>query len=275
MKQHEKFDHKVLHTHRFPRSSKYELEWMLANEMGPNALWLTEELSKYVALEDGFRVLDMGCGRAMTSIFWAKEFDVNVFAADLWISADDNWQRVEEAGCSRSVFPLRVEARNLPFATGFFDTIVSVDSYQYYGTDDLYLGYITRFLKDGGQLGLVMPAMMREFETPPEHLTRKRASGTAFWDPTECWCMHTLEWWQRHFERSGLVEIESAEYIEDGWKLWRDWELIRNGGGFTGFPSEAAVLEEDAGENIGFVLLVVKKRPHSRGRFDHSLTIRL
>jgi cyclopropane fatty-acyl-phospholipid synthase-like methyltransferase len=275
MNKENKIDAKFLNTGRFPRSSKYDMEWMLANEMGPNAVWFAEELSKHMALQQGFRVLDMGCGRAMTSIFLAKEFGVNVFATDLWVSPDDNWQQVQKEGCENSVFPVHAEARNLPYAKNFFDAIVSVDSYQYYGTDDLYLAYMTRFLKEAGLLGIVVPAVTREFETPPEHLTRIRESGRAFWDPSECWCFHTLEWWKRHFSRTEMVDIVRAEYVPDGWRLWRDWELIRDGGGFSGFPSEAPTLEEDAGRNIGFVLLVVKKRPSPDSRFDHSLKIRL
>jgi cyclopropane fatty-acyl-phospholipid synthase-like methyltransferase len=37
------------------------------------------------------------------------------------------------------VFPVSVEAHSLPFAAGFFDAIVSVDSFHYYGTDIRYL----------------------------------------------------------------------------------------------------------------------------------------
>ncbi|MDO8385457.1 MAG: hypothetical protein Q7T13_03535, partial [Polaromonas sp.] len=50
----------------FPRASKYDPAWILANEMGPNALWLAEWLTEAMALRPGMRVLDMGCGRAMT-----------------------------------------------------------------------------------------------------------------------------------------------------------------------------------------------------------------
>jgi len=30
----------------FPRSSHYDLKWMLETEMGPNVVWLTEALSQ-------------------------------------------------------------------------------------------------------------------------------------------------------------------------------------------------------------------------------------
>ena len=35
----------ALSVEQFPRSSKYDPEWMCENEMGPNALWLTEFLT--------------------------------------------------------------------------------------------------------------------------------------------------------------------------------------------------------------------------------------
>ena len=273
----QRIDPSWLHCERFPKTSKYELDWALANEMGPNVLWLTEELLTKLHVEPGSRVLDMGCGRALSSIFLAKELGVQVWANDLWVSADDNWSRIVEARVEDSVFPVRAEAHALPYAAGFFDAVVSVDAYQYFGTDDTYLGYITRFVRPGGRLGLVMPCLKRELDgDPPEHLTRTRESGNAFWDPSECWCFHTLEWWRRHLERSRLVGIETAEYVEDGWKLWRDWELIRNGGGHTGFPSEAPTLEEDGGEYLGFVLVVARRLGEASNRpFDHPLLIRL
>jgi len=42
----------------------------------------------------------MGCGTAMTSIFLAKEFGVQVWANDLWISATDNFRRNPTSGLS-------------------------------------------------------------------------------------------------------------------------------------------------------------------------------
>ena len=71
----------------FPRSASYDPEWMLENSMGPNAVWLTEALTQVMSLKSGMRVLDMGCGRAVSSIFLAKEFDLQVWATDLWITA--------------------------------------------------------------------------------------------------------------------------------------------------------------------------------------------
>ena len=126
---------------RFPRASAYHPDWVMAGVSGgANALWLTEWLASAMDLRPGMRVLDLGCGRASSSIFLRREFGVQVWATDLWFSASENLQRIRDAGVDDGVFPIHADARSLPFAAGFFDAIVSIDSFFYYGTDDLYLG---------------------------------------------------------------------------------------------------------------------------------------
>jgi hypothetical protein len=44
------------------------------NGCRPNVLWLAEWASEVVPLHSGMRVLDLGCGKATSSIFLAKEF---------------------------------------------------------------------------------------------------------------------------------------------------------------------------------------------------------
>ena len=82
---------------QFPRSANYDPEWVLGNMMGPNALWLTE----CMGLEPGMRVLDMGCGKGMSSIFLAKEYGLQVWAMDLWIDVSDNYGRIRAAVVER------------------------------------------------------------------------------------------------------------------------------------------------------------------------------
>ena len=156
----------------FPRASRYDPHWLMANAMGPHVLWLAEWLAQHLALSPGMRVLDLGCGKAVSSIFLAREFGVTVWAADLWIKPRENFERIEQAGLCGSVFPVSVEAHSLPFPEESFDAIVSFDAYHYFGTDDLYLGYISSFLRPGGRLGIVVPGTLNELsEVPPPHLS--------------------------------------------------------------------------------------------------------
>src|SRR5215831_14395582 len=149
---------------RFRRASGYHPEWVLAGVSGAaNALWMTEWLAEALDLRSGMRVLDLGCGRAASSVFLRREFGVQVWATDLWFSASENWQRIRDAGVEDGVFPIKADARSLPFATEFFDAVVCIDSFCYYGTDDLYLNYLARFVKPGGPIGIAGAGLVHEF----------------------------------------------------------------------------------------------------------------
>jgi len=225
---------------------------MLQNLMGPNAVWLAEALSQVMSLEPGMRVLDMGCGRAISSIFLAKEFDLQVWATDLWIEASDNWKRVRAEGLHDRVFPIYAEAHALPFADSFFDALISLDAYHYFGTDDLYLGYYARFVRAGGQIGIVVPGLQREFTTGlPQHIA-------PYWHP-EFWSFHSPDWWRTHWERTGLIEVEVADMIPGGWEHWLRWLEVAGEQGFPTDAREAEMLRIDAGRNLGFTRVVACK----------------
>jgi cyclopropane fatty-acyl-phospholipid synthase-like methyltransferase len=77
-----------------------------------------------------------------------------VWAVDLWFSASENLKRIRDAGVEQRVYRIHAEARALPFADEFFDAVVAIDSYPYFGTDDHYLNYLARFIKPGGAIGI-------------------------------------------------------------------------------------------------------------------------
>ncbi len=237
-------------TERFPRSSQYHPEWIRASVSGgAHALWLTEWLTEAVALQPKMRVLDLGCGRAMSSIFLHQEFGVQVWATDLWFSPAENWQRIRHAGVEQGVFPLQADARSLPFAPEFFDVILSIDSFFYYGTDDLYLNYLARLLKPGGIIGIAGAGLLQEIQGAlPEHLAN-------WWTP-DLWCLHSAAWWQWHWQRTGIMQIDLADSLPEGWRYWRAWqEAVAPDNGV-----ELAALEADQGRYLGYVRLVGRKQ---------------
>ena len=139
------------------------------------------------------------------------------------------------------------------FGAEFFDAIVCLDSYPYYGTDDLYLNYLARFVRPGGQVGIAGAGLMREIEGAiPGHLRE-------WWSP-DLWCLHSADWWRRHWERTGIMEIELADTMPDGWQFWLDWHRAVA-------PDNAAeikALEADRGSYLGYVRVVGRRQGQAK-----------
>lgn len=250
----------LLKNDRYPRSSRYSNRWMVDTAMGPNSVWQAEALSDVIELQPGMRVLDMGCGAASSSIFLAEEFGVEVWATDLWVEPTDNLSRVTERGLRDRVHPISAEAHALPFAEAFFDTLVSFDAYHYFGTDNLYLGCYSRYVKPGGQIGIVVPGLAEELTIiPPPHLA-------PYWKWDFC-AFHSPGWWRRHWEKTNLVSVEVADRLTEGWRDWLAWNEVCDR--VSGTPGEEAdMLRADAGRTLGFTRVVSRRKSHMPGVID-------
>ena len=124
-----------------------------------------------------------------------------------------------------------------------------IDSFPYYGTDDLYLNYLAHFVKPGGPVGVAGAGLVREVECPvPEHLQE--------WWTQDFWAFHSAAWWRRHWERTGIVDVELADTMPDGWQFWLDWHKAVAPDNAT----EIKALEADGGRYLGYVRLVGRRR---------------
>jgi cyclopropane fatty-acyl-phospholipid synthase-like methyltransferase len=222
----------LLKDDQFPRSSKYSPELIVANSMGPHTLWLTEFLCEAMDLKPGMRILDLGCGKALSSIFLAQEFNVDVWATDLWITPTENAERINTAQLSEKVFPIYADARRLPFAEKFFDAIISIDAFEYFGTDGSFISSIVKYLKPGCQIGIVNAGLLEEIEALPEE-----------W-PSDFCTFHTPEWWRRLWTLSRCVTVEVADQLPNGRELWIKWNQAIG-------SEDDMYLTADAGKNLG------------------------
>jgi cyclopropane fatty-acyl-phospholipid synthase-like methyltransferase len=242
---------KSLH-HAFPKASQYDPEWVRKHSMGENVLFNLESLTKSLDLKPGMRVLDLGCGKAISSIFLSMEFGVTVWAVDEAVSASDNYERIRAEGCEDKVFPLEMEARSLPFPEEYFDAVVVVDSYTYFGTDEKYLPYIARFIKPGGHIAIVDVCFKKEIESHDQVPGFLRDDYQNYW-----YFIHTIDWWRRLWEKTGLVQIEAAEELAEA-ELVRE-QYIKDYKNSDEEDAFARALEHDHEHFITFFKLIGRR----------------
>jgi cyclopropane fatty-acyl-phospholipid synthase-like methyltransferase len=237
----------------YPRSAGYDATWLVDLDMGPHPLWLLEDLARDLDLREGMRVLDLGSGLGATSVFLAKEYGVDVVAADLWVDPSKAAQVFREAGVADRVLPMRVDAHVLPFGHGTFDAIVSIDAWEYFGTADSYPPYLARFLRPGGQLGVATPALtteVRELGEIPDHVDRVVGAEAAAW--------HTADWLRTQWELSRAFAQVSARTQPEGCANWLLWErAVLELNGRMSSPVQG-MLEADGGAFVTFALVTAR-----------------
>lgn len=206
-------------TMNYPKANTFPKAIMLERSMGPNPLKLTEELLAGGEIPRGSVVLDLGSGAGITSALMAREYGFIVYAADLWSEPGDNMRFFERMGLTnRQVIPCKADATALPFATGFFDAVVSVDSYNYFGRDPEYLGqHLLPLVKRGGMLLFAIPGMVRDcHDELPSCLL-------ASWSPEQLDYMHDMSWWRANIEQTQGIEIVDMHEMACTREAWADW----------------------------------------------------
>jgi SAM-dependent methyltransferase len=238
----------------FPRSSRYDPDWLLSLDMGPHPLWLLEDLAADLVIEPGARVLDLGSGKGATSVFLAREYDVEVWAADLWVPAEVAEATFRDAGVSDRVHAVHADARHLPFPPSHFDLVVSIDSWEYFGTDDHFLPSLASFIKPGGQLGVATPAIVtdvRDLGEIPAHIRELIGWEALAWHPPE--------WWRRQWELTGLFVVTAARLQPSGWHDWLLWAKALVERGEPSAQGTVDMLEADGGRLLSFALVAGRR----------------
>ena len=149
----------------FSKANSFDPVLIRSHIMGPNPLKLCEELLADADIPHGARVCDLGSGTGITSAMLAREYGLDVYAVDLWSDPDENRAFFNALGIPKpTIHPVQADAaRGLPFAPAFFDAVVSIDSYNYYGRDPQYPGEkLLPYVKRGGMLYLSIPGMARD-----------------------------------------------------------------------------------------------------------------
>ena len=236
----------------FPKSDTFPVDIVRSKIMGPNPLKLCEELLEGAEIPRGSVVLDLGSGTGITSAMLAREYGLITYAADLWSDPGDNMRFFEELGLTnRQICPIKTDAsQGLPFATEFFDAVVSIDSYSYFGRDPQYLEErLLPYVKRGARLYLAIPGMVCDCHDalPPELLLS--------WTPEQLEYMHDIDWWRAMIEPTEGVEIVEVRELRCHEEAWADWLACDN----EYAMGDRASMEAGAGKLLNSIGIVLRK----------------
>ena len=205
---------------KFPKANSFDINLVRSKIMGPNPLKLCEELLCNADIAKGSRVCDLGSGTGITSVMLAREYGLDVYAVDLWSDPDENRAFFREMGVSSDrIHPVKANAaEGLPFEPEFFDAVVSIDSYNYFGRDPQYLGErLLPYVKSGGRICLSIPGMVRAcHDALPACLL-------ASWDAEQLEYMRDMAWWRAMFGQTIGVVIEDMRQMACTPEAWADW----------------------------------------------------
>lgn len=184
--------------------------------MGPDAHLITQELARHTLREESPRILDLACGKALSSISLAHIYpDSHIYAVDLFVSPRKNYNRILIQGLRDRITPLHGHAEDLPFAYFYFDSIFCIDGFQIFGRPEGFLDqYIAPFLKLGGELALMMPGFTEEFISMPEALQPF---------PIQDLDLYSRDEWMRVFAASKCMEVEESFLLESHTQAWENW----------------------------------------------------
>ena len=195
-------------------------EYMTAEMlMGPNSLRILQELLEKhpLNLTGDDAVLDLGCGKGLTSFAVAGETAAKVYANDLWISAEDNAKRFDAWGVGEQIVPVREDANRLEFEKKFFQALVSVDAYHYFGTDAAFFAKkMLPILKDGAEVLIGIPGVKDEFAGRSDELLSDWLGDEA------CMFRSPSEWKAiiGTHERIATVETWEMSCFDLAWDEW-------------------------------------------------------
>lgn len=203
---------------KYLKSKKYDNDFVKANMMGPNSMIILENLLENVTLTENMRVLDLGCGNGLTSIFLAKEYGVQVFAVDLWIPAGENYKRFKKMGLENQIIPIHADAMQLPFAEDYFDAVISVDAYHYFGSNETYFDkYLSKLLKKDALIAIGIPGMKYEIHNCiPEEME-------PYWDEEALRTWNSCDWWEKVLLKSDSFKIKRIQEMACFDEAWQDW----------------------------------------------------
>jgi len=174
-----------------------------ATMWGPNGIRQSEELASHFTITKDMKILDLGCGMGLSSLYLALEYGAHVFATDLYADPTENHEKFQSLGIADKIIPMLLDATQpLPFAKRYFDVIFSVGAYNMFGDTEEMIPNLISYVKKGGYIAVAFPGLKYDFgdNVPPEM--------QPFWgEPDVARTVHGIEWWKDLFSKAKGIEI--------------------------------------------------------------------
>jgi SAM-dependent methyltransferase len=125
------------------------------------------------AIEEGARVLHVGCGDGYLDPFLCSRFS-------LVVGVDINYPELRSAKRSNAnhrVEYLLIDGFSLPFQSESFDEVVSIDVLEHAENDVALVGEMGRVLKQGGHLTMTVPSAQYPFTFDPINFLLELLAG--------------------------------------------------------------------------------------------------
>jgi len=196
-------------------TDNYDKSFLLDTMMGPNAMRVTEELASFLPIEEGMRILDLGCGMGISSILLAQKYKATVFAADLLVSPTNNYKRFASLGLADRVFPIFMDAtKPLPFAAEYFDMLICVGSFHYFGANKEMLPHLLPCVKRGGHIGVAVPGLKCDLSDDAKEKLPFDIPNVG---------LYSLSWWQDLWRMEGAIRLGICREMRCVREAWEDW----------------------------------------------------
>ena len=190
----------------------------------------------------GNKILDIGCGTY--PYFLARTYFNQKFAIDQippkQAKGDIQWATIDLNN-----------QPTLPYADDYFDAVISVDAYEYFGESESYMDEkLAPLVKKGGIIAIAVPGVKNELNGAcPLEMSYS-------WTAEDLTSFHSCEWWRELLSKSKKIEIESVSEMQGFDEFWNDWLACDNEYAVRDRPA----MEAGAGKYMNFVSIIAKKK---------------
>jgi len=188
-------------------TDSYDKSFLLDTMMGPNAMRVTEELASFLPIEEGMRILDLGCGMGISSILLAQKYKVTVLPPICWFPP-----QAMTSGSPRS--DLRIGSSRFSWtppshyhsqpntsicSSAWAPSTISERTTRCYPTP-------LPCVKRGGHIGVAVPGLKCDLSDDDKEKLPFDITNVG---------LYSLSWWQNLWKREGALRLGECREMTD------------------------------------------------------------